>query len=199
MEFKEVVAKRRTVRQFKDNPVEREKIERILEAGVMATSFDHARKWNFIVISEPEAKARAIECIKELPCAFEEPKNPIQEMIRIAFPKQKTMFEEAPYLILPLLKRDPRIVGENLPRSTMDIAEIWCVIENIFLAAVDEGLACTMRIPKGDQPEQIMAAVGGPEGYTVPCMIGVGYAADNAEIPTQVFPKIADCVHWERW
>ncbi len=29
-------------------------------------------------------------------------KTPIQEMIKIAFPKQKTMFEEAPYLVLPL-------------------------------------------------------------------------------------------------
>ncbi len=44
MEFKEVVARRRTVRQFKDKAVEREKIERIIEAGVMAPSFDHARK-----------------------------------------------------------------------------------------------------------------------------------------------------------
>lgn len=199
MEFKDVVAKRRTVRQFKALPVEREKIERIIEAGVMAPSFDHARKWNFIVISNPEAKAKALECIEALPCKIEEPKTPIQEMIKIAFPKQKTMFDEAPYLILPLLKRDPRIVGENLPRSTMDIAEIWCVIENIFLAAVDEGLACTMRIPHKDQPQRIIEAVGAPEGYTVPCMIGIGYAADNAEIPTQVFPKIDDCVHWQKW
>jgi len=57
MEFKEVVAKRRTVRQFKDKAVEREKIERIIEAGVMAPSFDHARKWHFIVISDPAANA----------------------------------------------------------------------------------------------------------------------------------------------
>ena len=199
MDFKEVVAKRRTVRQFKDKAVEREKIERIIEAGVLAPSFDHARKWNFIVISDPASKAKAIECIEALPCASKEAKTPIQEMIKIAFPKQKTMFEEAPYLVLPLLKRDPRIVGENLPRSTMDIAEIWCVIENIFLAAVDEELACTMRIPHKDQPQKIIEAVGAPEGYTVPCMIGIGYAADNAEIPTQTFPKIEDCVHWQRW
>ncbi len=50
MEFKEVVARRRTVRQFKDKAVEREKIERIIEAGVMALSFDHAKmKAGFIL------------------------------------------------------------------------------------------------------------------------------------------------------
>ena len=198
MEFSEVINKRRTTRQFTNQPVEIEKIQRILDAGNKAPSFDHMRKWSFIVINDDAAKIKAIECIKVLPCNIEEPKNPFQEMVKIAFPKQRAMFEQAKVIILPIFKRDARIVDEeSFGRRYMDFAEIWCVIENIFLATTNEGLACTMRIPTDKQPQEILKAVGCPEGYILPCMIGIGYAAPNAEFPTQIFPE--SNIHYNKW
>ena len=67
MEFRQVIEKRRTTRQFTSEPVGRETIERIIKAGLMAPSFDHVRKWNFISLDDASAKAAAIECIKPLP------------------------------------------------------------------------------------------------------------------------------------
>ncbi len=198
MEFSEVINKRRTTRQFTNQPVEIEKIQRILDAGNKAPSFDHMRKWSFIVINDDAAKIKAIECIKVLPCNIEEPKNPFQEMVKIAFPKQRAMFEQAQVIILPIFKRDARIVDEeSFGRRFMDFAEIWCVIENIFLATTNEGLAYTMRIPTDKQPQEILKAVGCPEGYILPCMIGIGYAAPNAEFPTQIFPE--SNIHYNKW
>ena len=199
MEFKEVIRRRRTTRQFKPLAVNREVIERIMKCGISAPSFDHMRRWKFVIVTDGKLKAEAISCIEPLKCVFEAPKNPFQEMVKIAFPKQHSMFAEAPCLILPLYKRDPRIINEKGPRTLMDCAEIWCVIENIFLAATDEGLSCAMRIPTEGQPEKIMNAVGCPDGYTLPCMIGLGYPADNAEYPAQTYPELEDCIHWERW
>ena len=199
MEFSEVVKRRRTTRQFKNQFIEPEKLERVLQCGLMAPSFDHMRRWNFIVVTDDAAKKAAIACVEPLKCVFTTPANPFQEMVKIAFPKQYTMFDEAPCLILPLYKRDPRIINEVGPRTLMDCAEIWCVIENMFLAATNEGLSCSMRIPTAGQPEQILRAVGCPDGFTLPCMIGVGYPADDAEYPTQVYPKLEDCVHWNKW
>ena len=199
MEFNEVVKKRRTTRQFKNEPVSRETIERIIKAGLMAPSFDHCRKWNFIVLTDPVSKSAAIECIEPLPCATKEASTPVAQMIKIAFPKQRSMFEEAPVLVLPLYKRDKRIVNEPVPRTHMDTAEMWCVIENIFLAATDEGLSCAMRIPTEGQPEKILAAVGCAEDFILPCMIGIGVPADNAEYPTQKYPALEDSIHWEKW
>ena len=200
MEFKEVINKRRTTRQFSDKPVEREKIERILEAGIKAPSFDHNRRWNFIVIDNEEDKKALLASIAELPCKIEEPQNPFQEMVKIAFPKQRSMFEQAKYIILPLFKRNQLIVNEEvIGRRLMDFAEIWCVIENIFLATADEGLANTMRIPTGTQPDEILKAANCPAGYILPCIIGIGYAAENAEYPTQVYPDLKECVHWNKW
>ena len=115
MEFRQVIEKRRTTRQFTSEPVGRETIERIIKAGLMAPSFDHARKWNFVILDDEAAKTAAIECIKPLPCAIKEATTPIAEMIKIAFPKQHSMFAEAPCVVLPLYKRDKRIVNEPVP------------------------------------------------------------------------------------
>ena len=199
MEFRQVIEKRRTTRQFTSEPVGRETIERIIKAGLMAPSFDHARKWNFVILDDEAAKTAAIECIKPLPCAIKEATTPIAEMIKIAFPKQHSMFAEAPCVVLPLYKRDTRIVNEPVPRTLMDTAEMWCVIENIFLAATDEGLSSAMRIPTEGEPEQILRAVGCRESFILPCVIGIGHPAPNAEYPTQTYPALADCIHWNKW
>lgn len=199
MEFRQVIEKRRTTRQFTSGPVGRKTIERIIKAGLMAPSFDHARKWNFVILDDEAAKTAAIECIKPLPCAIKEATTPIAKMIKIAFPKQHSMFAEAPCVVLPLYKRDKRIVNEPVPRTLMDTAEMWCVIENIFLAATDEGLSTAMRIPTEGEPEQILRAVGCEEDFILPCVIGIGHPAPNAEYPTQTYPALADCIHWNKW
>ena len=199
MQFSEVIEKRRTTRQFTGEPVPKETAERIIKAGLSAPSFDHCRKWKFIILTDQNAKAAALECIEPLPCAIREAKTPVAEMIKIAFPKQKSMFEEAPILVLPLYKRDKRIVNEPALRTHMDTAEMWCVIENIFLAAADEGLSCAMRIPTEGQPEKILAAVGCADDFILPCMIGIGHPASNAEYPSQIYPALSDCIHWNKW
>ena len=201
MEFYQVIEKRRTTRQFSDKPVEKEKIIRIIEAGIKAPTFDHMRNWNFIVISDEIAKKNAISSfIDERPCSIKEPKSPFQEMVKIAFPKQRTMFEQSKVIILPIFKQHKGIKSEeSFGRRYMDVAEIWCVIENIFLAVANEGLANTMRIPTDNQPEKILKSVGCSEEYILPCIIGIGYAAENAEYPTQIYPDFEKCVHWNNW
>ncbi len=212
MEFREVVERRRTTRQFQNRPVEEEKIRRIIDAGLKAPTFDHMRRWEFVVVTDGKTKSRVLESIEALPCGIVEPKTPLQEMVKIAFPRQRSMFEEAGCLLLPIFKKDARLLEEKNVRRLMDFAAMWCVIENIFLAATDEGLSCAMRIPTSDeihahdakvstrdQATEILSAVGCPTGYVLPCLIGIGYAADNALYPTQIRPSFDECVHWNQF
>lgn len=46
------------------------------------------------------------------------------------------------------------------PRKLMDFVEIWCVIENVFLATTDESLGRSMRIPTEEQPEEDFGSAG---------------------------------------
>ena len=54
--FLDLVKARYSVRSYLETPVEREKIERCLEAARLAPSACNSQPWNFIVVDDPEKK-----------------------------------------------------------------------------------------------------------------------------------------------
>ena len=50
----ELIISRQSDRKYSDKPVEKEKLEGIIEAGRMAPSACNAQPWKFIVVTEPE-------------------------------------------------------------------------------------------------------------------------------------------------
>ncbi len=199
MEFQKVIETRRTTRHFTDQLVEKEQIQRILETGVLAPSHNHLRQWDFVILMDKAAKDAAIAPIQPVPFDVEKPKNPMQVMCKLAFPRQHQMLKEAPCILLPIIKNNGALFHAKEVFGMMDFASIWCVIENIFLAATNEGLACTMHMPHGDEHDEIMSSIHCPKGYILPCVIGIGYAADDAEYPPQVNFDFEDGIHWNKW
>ena len=61
MEFYEAVEKRRTVRAFLDQEVDFEVIQRILEAGNKAPTWNHNRNWSYIILQTDEEKEYAFD------------------------------------------------------------------------------------------------------------------------------------------
>jgi nitroreductase len=56
MDLFEVIEKRRSIRSFKPDPIPKEDLKKILEAGRLAPSGGNRQPWNFIVVREPERK-----------------------------------------------------------------------------------------------------------------------------------------------
>jgi nitroreductase len=54
LKFEEVLEKRRSIRKYKDTPVPKEKILKILEAARIAPSASHRQPWHFIVVENKE-------------------------------------------------------------------------------------------------------------------------------------------------
>jgi nitroreductase len=50
------IKNRRTIRRFKPNPIDEEKIQMILDAGRWAPSFSNLQPWRFIVIKDQKLK-----------------------------------------------------------------------------------------------------------------------------------------------
>jgi len=57
----EIIKKRRSIRDYLDRSVEKEKIMQCLEAARLAPSACNAQPWKFIVVDEPELKNRLCE------------------------------------------------------------------------------------------------------------------------------------------
>lgn len=52
MEVSEAIRKRVTIRRWKQQPVEKEKIVRVLEAGIRAPSWGNTQPWRFVVVQD---------------------------------------------------------------------------------------------------------------------------------------------------
>ena len=147
MDFYEAVYKRRTVREFLDEPVDFETIRRILEAGNAAPTWNHNRTWSYIVLRTPEEKefafpeARAIADKFDADAYLNRPKpyptTLAQHMYAHAMPRQYGMLAGAPYVVIPVF-RCKGLSGEYVSKLN-PLSTIWCVVENIFLAATAGG------------------------------------------------------------
>lgn len=182
------------------------KKKKIIDAGLQAPTHDHLRNWEFVILKEKEDKERALQFVRQgVEPTLEILKQtlvkgtPQQKMYAVAMPRQYTMLMNASHIILPFFKSNSGVMKPSSVSSLNPISSIWCVIENIFLAATAEGLACSMRIPVGEEGLNVAKIVGAPESYLLPCYIGLGYASeDNIEVE-QVKYSAEEKMHYGKW
>lgn len=199
MEFYDVIDSRRSIRQFTDEPIARDVLERILEAGLKAPSSDHQRRWELVAFTDRDRIREIAQVVKPYPCRIKEPKSPQQEMFKIAFPRQRTMIEEAACVVLPYFKCKYALDGPQGTYALNDYGAAWTAIENMLLAATAEGLGSVVHIPVKKEPEQIAELVQPKSGYQLPALVMLGYPAPDAQVPAQVETSVSKNVHWNEW
>lgn len=208
MEFYEVVEKRRTVRDFENETIPKEIIERIISAGFKAPTNDHMRDWHYIVIQDKDIVANLLEIIpkgisdsdmEQLLKDWNLQDAEQQAAYRNAVPKQHRMLLDASVVVIPLLKQKTDILHpENLSHLN-GFASIWCSIENIFLASTSEGYGCTLRVPLGNEAEYARDVLNFPNDYFMPCFIGIGKPKMNMSIIKQKDIDVKERIHWNKW
>ncbi|MFQ6792285.1 MAG: nitroreductase family protein [Thomasclavelia sp.] len=199
MEFYEVINKRRSIRQFENQEVSREILERILDAGLKAPSSNHQRRWELVTLTDKAIIQDLAKLIRPYPCRIQEPKTPQQEMFKIAYPRQRSMIEEAACVILPYFKQKYPLENSKNDYGLMDYGATWALIENILLAATAEGLGSVVHIPVKKEPEKIKEFMKVPDSYYLPTLIILGYPSKDALLPSQVKATVENRVHWNKW
>ncbi len=56
MNFQELIHQRQSVRKYRDKPVEKEKIEKLIESVHLAPSACNSQPWRLVIVDEPELK-----------------------------------------------------------------------------------------------------------------------------------------------
>ena len=206
MELYEAIYKRRIIRDFKEKVVPEDILEKIINAGLQAPTHDHLRNWEFVIIQDKKDKGKVLQFIKkgvepQLEILKQTLVNgtPQQKMYAIAMPRQYSMLYNASHIILPLFKSNSGVLHPSSVSSLNPSTSIWCVIENIFLAATAEGLGCSMRIPVGEEGLNVAKSVNAPENYLMPCYIGIGYPADDKPIVEQIEYTAGQKMHFGSW
>lgn len=208
MELYEVLEKRRTYRDFSDREVSDEILKRVIGAAFKAPTNDHLRQLEFVVVRGRENIAKVIAPLVKNMAAFKELVFEVDdsddkdkmEMFADALPKQQKMLMQSGLLILPFFLQKQSPLLEPVEQSSLNyFASAWCALENMLLAATDEGLGTVFHIPVSDEAEKIKEIVGAPEGYEFTCLLTMGYPAENAFLPKQKEIHVEDRIHTNVW
>ena len=169
MDVIDVIRKRRSVRSYTDRPVERDKIERLLEAARLAPSAGNRQEWRFLVVTDAGRRAALVKAAAD-----------------------QAFVGEAPVVIAACAESDGHVMRCGQPCYPIDVA---IAIEHLALQAVAEGLGtCWIGAFFEDQAKEIL---GIPEEIRVVELVTVGYAAGTSR-PVSRLP-LERIVHWETW
>lgn len=204
MEFLNVINKRRTIRDFSSEEIPFEIIEKSLQAGLKAPSYNHLRQWDFVLVKEQDlrvALTRTEDMIEvvtdELKQAFKAYESLAKDMYLDAIPKQKKMILSAPELLVVVYRPKTQVSESKTVYDLNCLASVWCCIENILLSLAENNVFGVTFIPK-NTPE-IKKILGIPQELEVAALIPFGYKADNARIITQKEVNLESKLHINNW
>ncbi|AOR25064.1 nitroreductase family protein [Clostridium taeniosporum] len=175
------IENRRSIRKYKDQVVEKDKIQKMLESAMLAPSGSNTQPWDFIVITSKETKEKLAKA------------NHNQEWMT-----------KAPVMIACIADISSRIkdtrgicLNEQSPEFELKqiIRDTAIAIEHMVLQAEHLGLGtCWTAWFTQDEIRPILNI---PNDKFVVCILTVGYADENPkQRPRKSLDKI---VHYEKW
>ena len=181
MNILEAIAKRRSGRVFSEQSVPPEILDSILEAGRWAPSCANTQAWDYVVLTNKDALARAHETLS----------------------KGNSWGKKAPVMVLISAKEDGGCPAHNLPYFMMDVG---LTTQNMLLQAVHSGL---MGHPTAGWDEEMLKEITGiPKEYRIVTVIFFGYEGDiktadertkEKELKPRTRRELSEIVHQNRW
>ena len=171
----EAIAKRKSIRNFKDQPVEAEKVENLLRAAMRAPSGMNGQPWEFVVVDD-----------KEILLAMQK-----------LSPGGRALLT-APLAIVVLEREIPRRTEMGL--TWLNPQDLGACTENILLQAIEEGLgAGWMGVGPGTEGQAKLAELLQlPKEVKPYSIIGLGYPAEDADLePVDRFDPT--CIHHNKY
>jgi nitroreductase len=172
MQTWDAIRARRNVRQYTGQPIAREDLERICEAGRRAPSAGNGQPWDFVVVTD---RAQLIELAK------------------VWEPGGRHIAQSA--ATIALVAREP----EDERQRGLMLYDFGQATAYMMLAAADLGIG-SGHSAVADQ-QQAQRVLGFPDGYLAVYLIGLGYPADRPLRPLtrpnrRPFDEV---VHRNRW
>ena len=140
-----------SIRKYKDQPVEKDKILQILKAGMQAPSACNQQPWEFYVVTDKDKIKQLSECTPYAGCAA-----------------------EAPVVIVPVCRT------ESLPALQMVPIDMGICIENMWLEtdALGLGGVCIGVSPIQEFMDAVRQVLDLPKNLDVFSLFALGYPDD---------------------
>lgn len=158
IEFLNLISGRQSDRRYSTRPIEKEKLERIVEAGRMAPSACNSQPWKFIVVDDHVLLQK------------------ISEAAQAKLLGMNGFVKHAP-VILVVVRENPNFtskIGGQIKNKDYSLIDIGIASENICLQACAEGIGSCM-VGWFDE-KRIKELLGIPGSKRVELLITLGYS-----------------------
>jgi nitroreductase len=161
MEFSELLKVRQSVRQYRQQPVARELLEKLIEAVRLSPSASNAQPWKLIVVDDPEVLSRVAQATFSKTVAFN----------RFAL--------EAPVIAVFVTEKSGFItqVGAVLKKRQFSLIDIGIAAAHFCLQAAELGLG-TCILGWFDE-KRIKRLLRIPGGRRIGLLVTLGYAVEG--------------------
>lgn len=150
MDVHQAIKTRRSVRNYKAEPVPEEKLKKVLEVARLAPSAHNEQEWKFVVVRDAERREQLSEAAGQ------------------------GFISEAPVIIVAVALEPEEVMSSGVPNYAIDLA---IAVDHMTLAAVEEGLG-TCWVGAFSQ-EKVKKVLGIPERYKVVVLLPLGFPADK--------------------
>ncbi len=174
MDFYQVIRTRRSVRSYKNTEIQKDVLERVLNAARIAPSGSNRQPWKFIVIKDTQRKKKIAQLCHG-----------------------QSFMAEAPLIIAGCGRNIHYNRGEWMGDHSV-IVDVAIAFDHLTLAARAEGLG-TCWIGSFDN-NGIKKYLGIPDEYNVVALTPLGYPSDdNAFHETLDRLPLEEIVFYEKW
>lgn len=181
MSFLDLIEKRQSDRKYSDRPVEREKIERCLEAARLAPSASNSQPWTFVVVDDAELKAKvAVKCI-----------GPLRSF--------NNFVPQAPVIVAIVMEK-PKLtteIGGRIKQKEYPLIDIGITAEHLCLQATVEGLGSCM-LGWFDE-KSVKSLLNIPEEKSIPLLITLGYTPKDYKHRKKIRKSQDRVIRWNSY
>lgn len=156
-----LMEKRQSERSYTDQPVEKEKLKRITEAGRLSPSACNGQPWKFIVVDDPAIRMKVADATKS-------------EALRI-----NTFVYQAPVLIVIVKEKSnfTSRAGDLIKKRDYSLIDIGIATASMVYQATAEGLGSCI-IGWFDE-KKIKEALSIPKSKRVELVLTIGYTSNT--------------------
>ena len=158
MSLYELILTRRSIRQFKQDPVSKDILEKLVNSARLAPSGANLQPLEFVAVDDGELKKELFSCLKW--AAYIVPEgNP------------KPGCEPTAYVVI-LVNLDIRESGYE--------RDVGAAVENMILTAWEKGIgSCWIANADTDRIQEMLKV---PENYRIDSVLALGYPAEEPKI-----------------
>jgi nitroreductase len=178
--FLDLVRQRQSHRAYGSDPVDRDKIERCLEAARLAPSACNAQPWTFVVVDQPELKDKLADCTADsvIPLNHFTKQAPVHIVLVVEQPNISARFGA---------------VVRNRPFPWIDMG---IAAEHLCLQATEEGLGTC--ILGWFHEKKVKSLLSIPANRRVGLIITMGYPTQDP-VRAKTRKPLDDIVRWNSY